>query len=189
MQAGCNRPPIFPRQYFFAAFNPTRSWRRGFHCSFRAPVAKSSHFGRKPFRGHFLDAATARSMTGGARSMTGCVHGMTGGSINRFPGRAGTRRPPIGRSGGIADSRGSSASLSVCPLDAQTGYPVGRQIIKVSISFYSGQRGLLFFAEQGLFQFSLAVGVCDRLQGPGGVQMRPVALRCVYRKNKHPVVH
>ena len=38
-------------------------------------------------------------------------------------GRAGPRRPPIGRSGGIADSRGLSASLSVCPLDAQTGYP------------------------------------------------------------------
>ena len=34
--------------------------------SFRAPVAESSHSGLKPFYGHFLDAATARSMTGGA---------------------------------------------------------------------------------------------------------------------------
>ena len=32
----------------------------------------------------------------------------------------------------------------------------GRQIIKVSISFYASQRSLLFFAEQGLFQ----AGVC-----------------------------
>ena len=55
---------------------------------------------------------------------------------------------------------------------------LGRQIIKVSISFYAGQPSLLFFAEQGLFQFGLAVGVCSRLQGPGGVHMRPVALRC-----------
>ena len=32
--------------------------------SLRAPVAQSSHFGLKPFYGHFLDAATTRSMTG-----------------------------------------------------------------------------------------------------------------------------
>ena len=32
--------------------------------SFRAPVAQSRHPGLKPFRGRFLDAATARSMTG-----------------------------------------------------------------------------------------------------------------------------
>ena len=32
--------------------------------SFRAPVAQSSHLGLKPFHGHFLDAATTRSMTG-----------------------------------------------------------------------------------------------------------------------------
>ena len=44
----------------------------------------------------------------------------------------------------------------------------GRQIIKVSISFYAGQRSLLCLAEQGLFQFGLAVAVCDRLRGPGG---------------------
>ena len=46
--------------------------------SFRAPVAESSHFGLKPFCCHFLDAATVRSVTGGARSMTGDVHDMTG---------------------------------------------------------------------------------------------------------------
>ena len=34
--------------------------------SFRASVAKSSHLGLKPFCGHFLDAATVRSMTGAA---------------------------------------------------------------------------------------------------------------------------
>ena len=33
---------------------------------FRASVAKSSHLGLKPFCGHFLDAATACSMTGAA---------------------------------------------------------------------------------------------------------------------------
>ena len=70
----------------------------------------------------------------------------------------------------------SSPYLAFHPFLAEAA--LGRQIIKVSISFYAGQRGLLFFAEQGLFQFGLAVGVCSRLQGPGGVQMRPVALRC-----------
>ena len=33
---------------------------------------------------------------------------------------------------------------------------LGRQIIKISISFYAGQRSLLCFTEQGLFQFGLA---------------------------------
>ena len=46
-----------------------------------------------------------------------------------------------------------------CPPEAT----LGRQAIKVSISFYAGQRSLLFFAEQGLFQFGLAVRVCGRL--------------------------
>ena len=44
--------------------------------SFRASVAESSHFGLKPFRGRFLDAATARSMTEGARSMAGLVRAL-----------------------------------------------------------------------------------------------------------------
>ena len=61
----------------------------------------------------------------------------------------------------------SSPYLAFHPCPAEAA--LGRQIIKVSISFYAGQRGLLFFAEQGLFQFGLAVGVCGRLQGPGGV--------------------
>ena len=61
-----------------------------------------------------------------------------------------------------------------CPTEAA----LGRQIIKVSISFYTGQRSLLCFAEQGIFQFGLVVGACGRLQGPGGGQMRPVALWC-----------
>ena len=61
-----------------------------------------------------------------------------------------------------------------CPPEATPG----RQIIEISISFYAGQRSLLLFTEQGLFQFGFAVGVCGRLQGPGGVQMRLVALRC-----------
>ena len=39
--------------------------------SFRALVAESSHSRLKPFYGHFLDAATTRSMTGGARGITG----------------------------------------------------------------------------------------------------------------------
>ena len=60
-----------------------------------------------------------------------------------------------------------------CPSEAA----LGRLIIKVSISFYAGQRCLLFFAEQGLFLFGLAVGVRGCLQGPGGVQMRPVAVQ------------
>ena len=47
------------------------AWRRGSTGSLRASVAESSHFGLKPFRGRFLDAATARSMTGGVRSVTG----------------------------------------------------------------------------------------------------------------------
>ena len=64
-------------------------------------------------------------------------------------------------------------ALHPCPAEAA----LGRQIIKISISFYAGQRSLLFFAEQGLFQFGLAVGVCGRIQGPGSVQMRPVALQ------------
>ena len=55
---------------------------------------------------------------------------------------------------------------------------LGRQVVKFSISFYAGQRSLLFFAEQGIFQFGLAVGVCGRIQGLGGLQMRPVALWC-----------
>ena len=38
---------------------------------FRASVAQSSYPGLKPFCDHFLDAATARGMTGGPRSMTG----------------------------------------------------------------------------------------------------------------------
>ena len=61
----------------------------------------------------------------------------------------------------------SSPYLAFHPCPAEAA--LGRQIIKVSISFYAGQRSLLFFAEQGLFQFGLAVGVCGRLQGPGGV--------------------
>ena len=64
-------------------------------------------------------------------------------------------------------------AFHLCPSEAA----LGRQIIKVSISFYAGQRCLLFFTEQGLFQFGHAVGVCGCLQGPGGVQMRPVALQ------------
>ena len=46
--------------------------------SFRALVAESSHCEIKPFCCHFLDAATARSMTGEARSMTVEVRSMTG---------------------------------------------------------------------------------------------------------------
>ena len=70
----------------------------------------------------------------------------------------------------------SSPYLAFHPCPAEAA--LGRQIIKISISFYAGQRSLLFFVEQGLFQFGLAVGICGRLQGPGGVQMRPIALRC-----------
>ena len=55
---------------------------------------------------------------------------------------------------------------------------LGHQVVKLSISFYAGQRSLLFFAEQGIFQFGLAAGVCGRLQGLGGLQMRPVVLWC-----------
>ena len=60
----------------------------------------------------------------------------------------------------------SSPYLAFHPCPAEAA--LGRQIIKVSISFYAGQRSLLFFAEQGLFQFGLALGVCDRLRGLGG---------------------
>ena len=70
----------------------------------------------------------------------------------------------------------SSPYLAFYPFPPEAA--LGRQIIKVSISFYTGQRSLLCFAEQGLFQFGLVVRVCGRLQGLGGVQMRPVALRC-----------
>ena len=47
------------------------AWPRAFHFVIPRAVAESSHPGLKPFCDHFLDAATARSMTGGARSMTG----------------------------------------------------------------------------------------------------------------------
>ena len=52
--------------------------------SFRALVAESSNSGIQPFCCHFLDAATARSMTKGARRGRGCaawrkVCGMTEG--------------------------------------------------------------------------------------------------------------
>ena len=46
--------------------------------SFRALVAESSNCGIQPFCCHFLDAATARSMTGGVRSMTGVLRSMAG---------------------------------------------------------------------------------------------------------------
>ena len=75
----------------------------------------------------------------------------------------------------------SNLYLAYRPFPAQAA--LGRQIIKISISSYAGQRSLLFFAEQGLFQFGLAaclsrqVGICGRLQGPGSVRMRPLALR------------
>ena len=58
-----------------------------------------------------------------------------------------------------------SPCLAFHPFPAEAA--VDRQIIKISISFNAGQGSLLFLAEQGLFQFGLAVGVCDRLQGPG----------------------
>ena len=51
-----------------------------------------------------------------------------------------------------------------CPPEAA----LGRQIIKISISFYAGQRSLLCLAEQGLFQVGLAVGIRGRLRGFGG---------------------
>ena len=60
----------------------------------------------------------------------------------------------------------SSPYLAFHPFPPEAA--LGRQIIKVSIAFYAGQRSLLFFAEQGLFQFGLAIGVCGCLQGPGG---------------------
>ena len=60
----------------------------------------------------------------------------------------------------------SSPYLAFHPFPAEAA--PGRQIIKISISFYAGQRSLLFFAEQGLFQFGLAVGIRGRLRGPGG---------------------
>ena len=69
----------------------------------------------------------------------------------------------------------SSPYLAFHPFPAEVG--LGRQIIKVSILFYARQRCLLFFAEQGLFQFGLAVRVCSRLQGLGGVQIRPASSR------------
>ena len=43
---------------------------------------------------------------------------------------------------------------------------LGRQVVKVSISFYADQRRLLFFTEQSLFQFGLAVGVLWSSPGP-----------------------
>ena len=46
--------------------------------SFRAPVAESRNPELRLFCGHFLNAATARSMTGGVRSMTGGVRSMAG---------------------------------------------------------------------------------------------------------------
>ena len=59
----------------------------------------------------------------------------------------------------------SSPYLTFHPFPAEAA--PGRQIIKVSISFYAGQRSLLLFAEQGLFQFGLAVGVCGYLRDFG----------------------
>ena len=47
----------------------------------------------------------------------------------------------------------SSPYLAFHPFPPEAA--LGRQIIKVSISFYTGQRSLLCFAEQGLFQFDL----------------------------------
>ena len=53
--------------------------------SLRVPVAQSSHPGLKPFCGHFLDAATARGMTGAqllfnlvinGRVTVGCRNGL-----------------------------------------------------------------------------------------------------------------
>ena len=60
----------------------------------------------------------------------------------------------------------SNLYLAFHPFPAEAA--PGRQIIKVSISFYAGQRSLLWLAEQGLCQFGLAVGVCGRLRGLGG---------------------
>ena len=60
----------------------------------------------------------------------------------------------------------SSPYLAFHPFPAEAA--PGRQIIKVSISFYAGQRSLLCFAEQGLFQFGRAAGVCGRLRSLGG---------------------
>ena len=58
---------------------------------FRASVAQSSYPGLKPFCDHFLDAATARGMTGGACSMTGGPRSMTGARSVEFESRNGCR--------------------------------------------------------------------------------------------------
>ena len=69
--------------------------------SFRASVAESSHFGLKLFCCHFLDAATARSMTGGraacqgmARHARGCAQHARGWH-GRYSGLSGLARAAL----------------------------------------------------------------------------------------------
>ena len=51
--------------------------------SLRPPVTQSSHFGLKPFRSRFLDAATSRGMTGGVATFEfGYKWGVTVGRRN-----------------------------------------------------------------------------------------------------------
>ena len=133
--------------------------------SFRASVAESSNPALKPFCGHFLDAATARSMTAG---------GMAGGSMNRFADRAGTRgqivKPGGGRGAGsrqVTAPRYYARSLNHPILQSQSShslkffYVIGDQ----NQSFTASMAGNhLVIGANGLSRFGLLSANLSRVR-------------------------